>query len=290
MAALALFLAGCRKSPVPPAPEPDPFEEPETPPEPPYNVLQSNFSTTRDGLRIGGFLFTPEGVKGRKPAVIFCHGLDGSWKDTEPYARAATTAGYVSCCFDFCGGPQGPSISEGDRSDNSVLTEVQDLKAVYQAVSAREDVDPGKVFLMGGSQGGLVAALYAAENPSVVAAMGLMFPAFNLPDLVRFYIAVYYEGDLDKVPESITYSGHTFGRKYAVDVYDMHPSDLIGAYEGPVLILHGDNDQLVPLSSSQSALQIYKDATLFILEGEGHGFSAAGTEKAIGYLLDFLAS
>jgi len=41
----------------------------------------------------------------------------------------------------------------------------------------------------------------------------------------------------------------------------------------PVLILHGDEDDRVPLKDSQSAMNILDDkGDLYIIEGEGHGF------------------
>lgn len=287
LAVLALA-AGCRKAPLPPVPE-DPTT-PETPatPQPPYLVEESNFSTLRGELRVGGVLFSPVGLEGRKPAVILCHGLDGSWLDTEPYGRAAAKLGFVACCFDFCGGHDGESKSEGDRADHSVLTEIEDVAAVYYAMTAREDVDPDNVFLMGGSQGGLVAALYAADHPSNVKAMGLMFPAFNLPELVRTYTTLLY-ATLDKVPPAVDLLGHTFYKKYIADAYGLYPFDKIGAYEGAVLIMHGDKDNLVPIDNSRTALQKYKNAELIVFEGQGHGFDDTGTAKAIEHLEAFLS-
>ena len=285
--AAAVLLAGCNKTPVPPGPD-DP-ENPETPevvPEPPYDVVEADFTTARDGLKIGGKIFTPDGLKGKKPAVILCTGLDGSWADTKPYAEAATTMGLVSCCFDFCGGPSGESLSDGEKADNTVSTEIEDLGAVYNAIAARDDVDPSKIFLMGGSQGGLVTALYAADNPSGVMALGLMFPAFNLPDYVRQYVPIL--GGVDNITRPIQFQGHTFYPKYIKDLYNMYPFDVIGNYEGPVIIMHGNQDTLVPITVSEEALKKYKNATLIAFTNQGHGFDEAGTALAIQYLEDFL--
>lgn len=69
----------------------------------------------------------------------------------------------------------------------------------------------------------------------------------------------------------------------------MYPLDMIGAYEGPVLILHGDKDELVPLYYSQEALKEYKDAELIVLEGQKHGFDLNGRQQAIEYLKEFLS-
>ena len=287
MAVLAL-LAGCGKDPVP--------EDPDTPgtpaeelPKPPYEVKENDFSTFRDGLKIGGYVYTPNGLPGKKPAVILCTGLDGTWADTKPYAEAATTLGLVSCCFDFCGGPdeESQSLSGGTKADNSVLTEIEDLGAVYNAIVARDDVDPNKIFLMGGSQGGLVTALYAADNPSDVMALGLMFPAFNLPDLVRTYASLI-PGGIDNMTEPVSLYGHKFYPKYVKALYNLYPFDVIGNYKGPVLIMHGNQDDLVPITTSEKALEKYEDAMLIPITNQGHGFDEASTALAIQNLENFL--
>lgn len=280
------ILSGCDKSnPSTPAAPKDP-ETPETP-QPPYTVVSSEFSTTRDELNIGGFVFTPEELTGKKPAIILCTGLDGTWFDTEPYAKAATRLGYVSCCFDFCGGPSEDlqSLSDGEKSENTLQTELDDLAAVYEAIAAREDVDPDNIILMGGSQGGLIVGLYAARNPSAVTALGLLFPAFNLPDLVRSYSTM-----IDLIPDggSFKYQGHVFYKKYLLDAMTYYPMDEIGDYEGPVLIIHGDKDNLVPVTVSQEAAEIYKDAKLIVVSNQGHGFDTMGTNQAIKILEEFL--
>lgn len=282
LVAVLAVVTGCTKDPVP--------SEPEKPEEPvvitSYNVVEANFVTTRDGLRVGGKLFLPEGKQGESPAVIFCHGLGGTWEDFVPYARAAARRGVICCSFDFCGGHYGESLSGGERSDNTIRTELLDLAAVYGALAERPDVDPDQILLMGGSQGGLVAALYAAEHPDDIKALGLMFPAFNLPEMVRMYVNIY--GGLDKLPASVSYMSFTFWRPYLVDAYDIYPFRVINKFEGPVLILHGDSDSLVPVSYSDKAVKTYKNASLVVLPNQGHGFTEAGVEKAIDYLDGFL--
>ena len=114
-----------------------------------------------------------------------------------------------------------------------------------------------------------------------------MFPAFNLPDLVRMYATIF--GGVDNIKEPVTLYEHTFWPKYVVDAATLYPFDVIGQYEGTVLIMHGDKDELVPLSTSEQAVEKYKDATLIVLEDQKHGFDEAGTEIAVGYLEEFLS-
>lgn len=296
--AVLTILVGCEKSQVYSSSPKDP-QTPETP-EPPkepeitYTVVRSAFSTTRDDLKVGGYVYTPEELDGKKPAMIFCTGLDATYEATEPYAIEMTKRGFVSCCFDFCGGPdeESTSLSDGSKADNTISTELLDLEAVLNAVSAREDVDPDNIILLGGSQGGLVAALYAAQNPSAFKALGLLFPAFNLPDLIREGVHDKI-GDVDvsTIPDflfPITSQGHKFYKKYIVDIVTIYPFDVIGAYKGPVLLIHGALDPLVPVYVSERAVETYDDVTYHVIADQGHGFDAEGTAQAIKYFDDFL--
>ena len=251
-----------------------------------YEVQMSDFSVMRGDLKIGGMLFTPKDFKGRMPVLICCHGLSGSLSDVVAYGEAAARQGFAACCFDFCGGPAGYSLSDGNRADNSLLTEVQDVAAVFNDLASRDDMDPERISLLGGSQGALVAALYAAEHPEEVQGLVLLYPAFNLPDLVRYYTDIL--GGLENLPESVTMMGHTIWRKYAIDAYGLYPFDLIGQYKGPVLIIHGDQDEMVPLSYSEEAAEIYNNASLIVLEGQNHGFNYLGVQQAVKDLKTFL--
>ena len=46
----------------------------------------------------------------------------------------------------------------------------------------------------------------------------------------------------------------------------------IRAYRNPVLIIHGTDDPVVPLSYSERAAETYENAELKIIKGAGHGF------------------
>ena len=297
VAALAFTLVlSCKKDEAAPADIPseqpvDPATVPTTVAEPDsYVVAITDFTTTRGTLKIGGKLYMPKALVGKKPAIVMCHGLFGNYVQMEPYARAAAAMGIASVCFDFCGGPAGKSLSDGDVArDNSVLTEVEDVMAVYNAISIRDDIDPSRIVVMGMSQGGLVSALFAAKYPEKVKALGLLFPAFNLPDCVRFAVDTFFCEDPTKVPEggvgiAVGKSNFTFSKKYVVDAYGLEPYKLIGNYTGNVEILHGTADFIVPVKFSEDAVTIYKDVHLDDLDGQGHLFNKEGVEQAIGIL------
>ena len=53
----------------------------------------------------------------------------------------------------------------------------------------------------------------------------------------------------------------------------IHVEDEIERYEGPVYIVHGDADDVVPYSYAEKAKELYKNATLVPIHGDDHCFT-----------------
>ena len=53
--------------------------------------------------------------------------------------------------------------------------------------------------------------------------------------------------------------------------------DFVG---GPVQIIHGDEDIVVPIEHTHEAMKIYQNAHLDIIPGQGHTFDQTGISKA----------
>ena len=61
------------------------------------------------------------------------------------------------------------------------------------------------------------------------------------------------------------------GREYLLTTQQLDIYGTAAAYAGPVLLLHGDNDRIVPMWCSEKYLQIYGDkASLQVVKGENH--------------------
>ena len=117
----------------------------------------------KEGMDIYGVVHIPSGTEGKMPTVIMSHELGATLDRVKGYGEALAEEGYVTVCFDFCGGGWA-SRSDGELLDMSVLTEKADLEAVLEEVKQWDFVDTGSIYLMGNSQGGLVTALTAAEH------------------------------------------------------------------------------------------------------------------------------
>ena len=221
---------------------------------------------------IYGILQLPE-TDGPVPLVILSHGFGGTLDGNRDCADYFVGQGFATYIFDFCGGGSG-SRSAGTMLEMSVLTEARDLDAIIDRFKADARFD--RIFLWGASQGGFVSSYAAARRPEDVAAMVLEFPAFVLQDDAR--ARANPDGTF---PEYDSVLGARIGRIYDEDAVSFDIYDVIGAYTGDVLILHGDRDGIVPLRYSQRAKAVYASADLVVMAGQDHGFVGQAKAEAL---------
>lgn len=220
---------------------------------------------------IYGMLQVPEGEK--VPLIILSHGFGGNHTFSMDSANHFTGEGFATYAFDFCGGGMG-SRSDGTMLDMSVLTEAADLDAVIDHF--KDDPRFSCILLLGGSQGGFVSAYVSARRPEDIRAVVLEFPAIVLQD-----DAEKRRNADGSFPETSSVMGMRISRKYNEDATSFDLYDLLPQYPGPVLILHGDADPIVPLRYSERAAEIYPNAELVVYPGQGHGFMGPSRTVAI---------
>ena len=247
-----------------------------------FSFQKKDVEFFRDGKKIVGVLYLPESDK-PVPAVIISHGFGGNYSGYEHgYCPAMAERGIAACAFDFCGGGRG-SKSDGKTSEMSVLTEAADLSVVLDAIAKTPEIDAQNIFLLGESQGGFVSSYVAATRPDDVRGLIAVYPAYVIPDDARRRTP-----DLDKAPETMDVMGLTLGKIYNADALSIDIYEMLANYKRKVLILHGTEDTLVPISYSVHAVKTFPDATLVKFPGAGHGFWGPDGAKATGLAIDFV--
>lgn len=241
------------------------------------NILPLEFQ--RDGLSIRGLLYLPNGV-GPFNLVIIAHGFDANLTLTRRIAEVLSEDSIAAYVFDFTGGAE-RSSSDGSMLDMTVMTQKEDLLTVMDSFKRYDSVK--SVHLMGASQGGLVAAMAAKEREEDISGLVLMYPAFSIPDSTRRQFP--HREDIQDVNERL---GAHVGRAYHEAVYDMDPYEEIKGFSKPVLIVHGDKDELVPIEYSVKALEVYPDARLYTVKGAGHSFDVYSFSRALDEVADFI--
>ena len=182
---------------------------------------ETTFECKRGNPTIRGTEYRPEGEN--LPVAIVCHGFM-AWQDTvRHYARELARMGYCAYCFDFCGGSvMKKGKNDGQTTDMSVLTEMQDLEAVIDHVQSLP-YNSKDLLLMGCSQGGFVSALTAAKHPGLVDKLVLFYPALCIPDDARAGKMMFAKFDPKNLPEIINCGPMKLGKCYPADVLDMDP-------------------------------------------------------------------
>lgn len=248
-----------------------------------YKYKTQELYAEHDGKRIFGIVYIPQNSGKIMPAVIYSHGLGGSYEYGEQYATALARKAYVVYCFDFCGGSQN-SRSDGSPIDMSIFTEQADLEAVISMMRGLYYVDRDNIFLLGSSQGGAVSAITAADHKELIQGIILLYPAFMLGDNTRALFST-----IDDIPDTYYHMWMTVGRTYFENLLDYDIYEHIVNYDKDILIIHGDADNIVPLSYSEKAAEVYKSADFKVIPGAAHGFYGEDAEKAIDYIMKYLS-
>ncbi len=122
------------------------------------------------GLKCSGWLYVPDRLKGKGPAVVMAHGLSAVKEQALPeYAEKLAAAGLVTLIFDY----RTFGESEGEpRSRLFPLEMVEDYRNAISWLSDRPEVDPQRIGIWGTSFSGsyvLFAGTFDRRVKAVVA-------------------------------------------------------------------------------------------------------------------------
>ena len=248
-----------------------------------YQVLEQDWNINQDGVNIYGRLYLPKNLSGKKKAVILSHGLAGNYRDVTKYAQYLAGRGYVAYAFDYPGGAKNGCSTGVGQLNMSIFTEEQNLKTVLNAVRYRSDVDRNQVSLLGESQGGAVSEMLASKYPKEVKSLILLYPAFSITD----YAQAAFKS-INRVPDTLNLFGFTVGKNYFAKLFNYDLLKSATKYNGPVLIMHGTDDIIVPETYSEKANKKFKHSKLYIFKHAGHDFKGKYVTRANRLITDFL--
>lgn len=202
--------------------------------------------------------------------VILMHGIFSS-KDYPPLPRIArhlAQAGIASIALDF----GGHGKSEGKMEHMTIANELAEAQQIWEYAKRLPYVR--KISLLGHSQGGVVASMLAgqlAQTTEAPASLILLAPGAVIKEATQaghFFGNTYNPAD---PPEYIKcFKTYKLGREYMVSTQLLDIYGTSSHYQGPVCIIHGTKDGIVPLWCSERYDSIYTQSTLHLIEGENH--------------------
>lgn len=226
-----------------------------------------NGSFESSGLELRRYLARPAGLKGPLPGVILCHGLPVGPLDARRSAgtfpelidRIANQLGFVAMTFTF----RGCGDSDGDFS---LQGWVDDLRAAMDHL--RTEASPAGLWLVGTHTGGSLATCVAADDPRVrgVALLGARADFDDWASQPRRLLE--HARELGAVRGS-GFPAHF--DEWSREFRRFRPVDASARFAPrPMLVLHGDDDESVPVSDARQLAQAHGSASLRILPGAGH--------------------
>ena len=110
-------------------------------------------------------------------------------------------------------------------------------------------------------------------EPDRIRGLILRAPGFLIPEGARSGSLLGYSFDPDRIPDSVALpQGVTLDGEYIRVAQTVHAEEAMDRFRGPVLILQGDEDDVVPAEGSAEAAQRYPDCELELIRGETHHF------------------
>lgn len=219
------------------------------------------------GDKLAGVLHAPDRGPSRA-GVALCHGMESNKSSAKISAMSQFLGdrGLTALRFDFAGSGE----SSGDFADTSYSRHVDDLRA---AVTCLLNVGVTRVGLIGSSMGGSVALLYAGTAESMAGVVTIAAPSDPL-EIVQ-QLVTCEERKAWEERGFTDYHGHRINRTLLDDVRKLDILDTATRISCPVLVIHGDADETVPVNQAYrlyEALETEKE--LLILPGAGHRLSA----------------
>jgi dipeptidyl aminopeptidase/acylaminoacyl peptidase len=250
----------------------------------------------RDGVEIPAYLTRPLDVTGPAPLVLLPHGGPAA-RDVSGYdwlAHALASRGFVVLQPNFRGSAgYGEQWEDAGHGQWGVGVMQHDLTDGVAAVVAAGIADPERVCIVGASYGGYAALAGAAFTPELYRCAVAIAGVADLRDMLGF------ERDRNGTESAtVSYWREAMGVTNTDSRVDRlnaaSPAQHAGAVRAAVLLIHGRDDTVVPITQSRTmerALTSAGKSVQFVeLDGEDHWLSRPKTRLATLQAVDaFLA-
>lgn len=231
--------------------------------------------------------YMPDGQP--KPIVIFTHGFKGfkDWGHFNLLARYFAERDFVFVKFNFA--YNGTTVEDhSDMHDleafgnNNFSLELDDLQALIDLLHEanppiqRQELDLKRIYLIGHSRGGGAILLKAAEEPRVKAVATWAGISDYDQRWTELHMDQWKEQGVQYVLNGRTGQQMPLYYQMVEDFYQnrarLDIPQVIRKVRQPLLILHGEEDETLPVQMAYDLKKWKPDAELHLLPGANHSF------------------
>ncbi len=204
--------------------------------------------------RLVGVMHT-QGKKG----VIVSHGFASNKENISIYTKFLQSKGYSTLAFDYSGHGE----SGGDIGNTTATAWKDDLNAAIDFMQEHCN----DIALLGFSLGGMSSLLCSSRSKATIA----IAPPTNFRKLAVHFIK---SGLIKKFEKFIDFGGLNIKTTFITESAKYDMKKIVKSTKCPILIIHGDKDDIVPLLQSEEIMQyINEPKKLAVINDMGHSVS-----------------
>lgn len=225
-----------------------------------------------DGLTLRGFVHEPLWYD---TAVIYIHGFPSHCEShsSKRICRALRFCGFLVLAFDV----SNTMISDGNFENKRMSKEAEDI--CYAIDFLEKNYKYKQVVLLGVSTGAVEACLYAYKDKRIDKVI-LLGGESDLKEAVHYDFTDEQIKDFQKkgviiyhAPEK-WHHGKKLNRAFYDEFFTLNLEKAIKKYKNPLLIIHGGNDEAVPVSNAHELYAMANEPKkLVIIKSADHRFS-----------------
>ncbi len=194
-------------------------------------------------------------------ALVYVHGYGGNRGGLLAQAAAMHGLGYGALLID---------LRNHGESEDALTTwgysEANDVVAAYNYLRSRPEVDPTRIGLAGKSMGGAAAAQAATQLPDLtVLVLESTYASFagNLPNIAS---------RIARVPSFLAPQIlRQMSAESGLPLNEINAAEAVATLKMPVLVIHGEQDQLVPVEQGQAVFTaVSQPKALYTVPNAGH--------------------
>jgi acetyl esterase/lipase len=221
----------------------------------------------KEGMALFYDVLKPEHPNGAAVAYMVSGGWVSRWQP--PAQRARAFRGLLERGFTVF------AVHHGSAPRFKVPDAVADVRLAIRHIrlnAKAHGIDPDRIGVTGGSAGGHLSLMLGTAADAGEAASE--DPVLRASDRVQAVVALYPPIDLRRS----TGPNRRFpALEFPVEQAEaISPIVFVSADDPPTLLIHGDADELVPLTTSTTILDAFRaahvESELIVIEGGDHGF------------------
>ena len=238
-------------------------------------MYEKDIIINRETLSLNGLIHLPD--KDSYDLAILFYGFAGHMINSPSnllpeLAEKLWQKNIATLRFDF----SGHGYSDGKIEDMNIFSQLEDADAALQYVKKIPNVK--RIFLIGHSQGGVIASMMSGYYSDIISKEVLINPAATLVDDARIGTCWGTDYNPNHIPDKIKLQPFSLKSFYFRTAKFLNIYDVSKAFTNPSLILAGSDDEIVNNYASRHYHAILPQSQFFILKNGNHNMDKVRTK------------